>query len=133
MSVQRYEVCKKVTNSKSSVTAPRSSITEETVKQYLKVGDSLAGQIAKHGLRVRDFVLLSFVCDQGSMDIAQLVIALGLGQSSTLSCIDRLGKTGLIRQQTGPDDNDSLLISATTLGRSVVQKLDAIDEGNTEQ
>ena len=120
-------------NSKSSLTDLRSSITEETVEEYLKVGDSLAGLIAKNGLQVRDFVLLSFVCDQGSMDIARLVNALGLGRSSTLNCINRLEKTGLIGQQTGPDDNESLLISATVLGRLAVQKIDAFDDGNIEQ
>lgn len=114
-------------NSKSALTDLRSSITEETVEEYLKVGDSLAGLIAKNGLQVRDFVLLSFVCDQGSMDIARLVDALGLGRSSTLNCINRLEKTGLIGQQIGPDDNESLLISATVLGRLVVQKIDTID------
>ena len=120
-------------NSKSSLTDLSSSITEETVEEYLKVGDSLAGLIAKNGLQVRDFVLLSFVCDQGSMDIARLVNALGLGRSSTLNCINRLEKTGLIGQQTGPDDNESLLISATVLGRLAVQKIDAFDDGNIEQ
>ncbi len=122
-----------MTNSKSSLSDLRSSITEETLEQYLKVGDSLAGLIAKHGLQVRDIVLLSFVCDQGDMDIAQLVDTLGLGRSSTLRCIDRLEKTGLVRQQTGPHDGDSLLICATDLGMAALKRIDAFDEGNREQ
>ena len=67
------------------------------------------------------------------MDIAQLIAALGLGRSSTLSCLDRLEKTGIIGQRTGQDDNDSLLISATTLGRAVVNKIDAFDGEIREQ
>ena len=119
-----------MTNNRSTLSNARTSITEETVAQYLKVGDSLAGLIAEHDLHVRDFVLLSFVCDQGPMDIVQLVDVLGLGRSSTLGCIERLEKTGLIRQQTGSNDSESLLISATALGMAALNKIEAIDEGN---
>lgn len=117
-----------MTNSQSSSSDPRTSITKETVEHYLAVGDSLAGLIANQGLRVRDFVLLSFVRDQGPMDIAQLVVVLGLGQSATLSCLDRLEKAGLVQQQTGPHGGDVLLISPTTLGIEVINRIDEVDQ-----
>ena len=117
-----------MTNSQSSSSDPRTSITKETVEQYFAVGDSLAGLIANHGLRVRDFVLLSFVCDQGPMEIPRLVVDLGLGQSATLSCLDRLEKTGLVRQKTSPHEGDALPIVATSLGIEVINRIDAVDQ-----
>ncbi len=113
---------------KSIFSDPRASITEETVEQYLKVGDSLAGLIAKHGLRVQDFILLSFVSDQGPMEIEQLVNVLGLSRSSTFDCIDRLDQGGLVRQQTNPNDGDVVLISATDMGTDFINRIDSADE-----
>jgi DNA-binding MarR family transcriptional regulator len=106
----------------------RTSITEETVEQYIEAGDSRAGLIAKHGLKVRDFVLLSFASDQGPMQFDQLVNVLGPSQTSTLDCIDRLDQSGLIRQQKCPNGSDVVLISATDRGMDFINRVDSADE-----
>jgi DNA-binding MarR family transcriptional regulator len=113
---------------KSILSDSHASIAEETVEQYLEAGDSRAGLIAKHGLVVRDFVLLSFVSDQGPMQFDELVNVLGLGQTSTLDCIDRLDQSGLIRQQKCPNGSDVVLISATDRGTDFINRIDSADD-----
>ena len=116
-----------MTKRKSSSFDLGPSIAEETAEQYRLIGVSMTGLIAEYGLKVRDFVLLSFVCDQGPMEIDQLVRALGLSKSSTLGFTDRLSKRGLIQQRPSTDGSDVLLISATDMGVVLLSKIDSED------
>lgn len=72
------------------------SICEEALEGYRSAEDTFAGLIEKNHIEVRDFMVLSFICDQRGMTADRISSALGLSQESTMSCIERLRKTELV-------------------------------------
>ncbi len=83
---------------------PRSltrSICEEVLEQFSKSDDSLAGLIEANHIEVRDFMMLSLICDQGEMGVDQLASALGLSYEPIIGCIEHLRTAGLIRLAEG--------------------------------
>lgn len=72
------------------------SICEEALDRYSKFDDSLAGVIEQHHIEVRDFMILSFVCDQDEMAVDQLMAALGLSRETVEDCIVRLMNAELV-------------------------------------
>jgi hypothetical protein len=75
------------------------SICEEALTRFSNSDDSLAGIIEQYSINVRDFMLLSLVCDQGSFDIDQLGRAFGLTRKSAGEAIARLTGAGLVKQK----------------------------------
>lgn len=71
------------------------SICEEVLNRFSESDDSLAGIINENHIEVRDFMILSLVCDQQAMSIAQLCSALGLSRLSVVDCVGRLIQAGL--------------------------------------
>lgn len=86
--------------------------------------DSLAGVIEQHHIDVRDFMILSLVCDQGYFGVDQLTSALGLSTETVIDCIERMLSAGLVR--TCPDDSPLLAnsrIQSTSAGQVISQKI----------
>lgn len=75
---------------KQSPTEISISICEAALERYSALDDSLAELIRQASIEVRDFMLLSFVCDQGSMSVEQINRALGISPESTRHCVERL-------------------------------------------
>lgn len=92
------------------------SICEEALNRFSESEDSLAGVIAQHSIEVRDFMLLSIVCDQVEMHIGQLSRALGLSNESVIDCIGRLIRADLVKA-----DRES--ITTTAAGRLVARRI----------
>jgi DNA-binding MarR family transcriptional regulator len=100
------------------------SICEAALERYSKLDDSLAELIRQASIEVRDFMLLSFVCDQGTMSIDQISRALGLSRESTQHCVDRLIMAQLVYYNSNDDaPNGRHGISATTAGRRVTRRI----------
>ena len=92
------------------------SICEEALNRFSESEDSLAGLIAEHSIEVRDFMLLSIVCDQVEMHMGQLSRALGLSNEAVVECIGRLIRAELVRA-----DRES--ITTTAAGRLVARRI----------
>jgi DNA-binding MarR family transcriptional regulator len=100
------------------------SICEAALEHYSALDDTLAEMIRAASIEVRDFMLLSFVCDQGSMSIAQISRALGFSDESTQRCVDRLILAQLVhykRIATGLEDNHEII--PTTAGKRVTRRI----------
>lgn len=100
------------------------SICEEALERFTNSDDSLAGLIEAHSIEVRDFMILSFVCDQGELGIDQLTSALGISRESAHDCIERLVGAHLAvhrRVASVTDPKDSL--SPTPSGRTVTRRI----------
>lgn len=100
------------------------SICEEALDLFSKSDDSLAGLIEQNHIEVRDFMILSFVCDQGEMGVDQLIGALGLSHQTIQDRIERLLNAGFVRHnamqgQLKPEST----ICATAQGRTIVQRI----------
>lgn len=100
------------------------SICEAALERYSLADDSLAKLIREASIEVRDFMLLSFVCDQVCMSMEQISRALGLDRSVSQQCIDRLIKAGLLQYEDvdgGVDDNAQ--VYATSSGYRVCKHI----------
>ena len=53
------------------------SICEAVFKEYARLDDSLAELIRENHVQVRDFIILSFVWDQGGLSTEQIAQILG--------------------------------------------------------
>lgn len=71
------------------------SICEEALERFRQSEDSLAGLLEQNHIEVRDFMVLSFVCDQNGLGVEQLMSALRMSQHSINDCVDRLVAAGL--------------------------------------
>ena len=72
------------------------SICEEALASFSKSDDSLAGVIEQNHIELRDFMILSFICDQNAMSVEQICSALGLSRHTTIDCVGRLMSAGLV-------------------------------------
>ncbi len=100
------------------------SICEDVLEQYRSGDDTLAGLIERNHIEVRDFMILSFVCDQGSMSVDRIKSALGLSRESILSCVERLKNIELVifevDESSGKVKGD---ISPSMIGKAISQKI----------
>lgn len=100
------------------------SICEAALDRFRQSDDSLAGVIEQHDINVRDFMILSLVCDQGNLEIEQLARALGLSTKSVIDCIERMMSAGLLRYHS---DSSLLLtdkqIQSTDAGQLITQEI----------
>ena len=100
------------------------SICEEALNRFSESDDSLAGVIADHNIDVRDFMILSLICDQEELEVDQLTRALGLGSEVIVSCVERLMSAGLL--QFGEDSSLLLAdsrIQSTAAGRKFARRI----------
>jgi DNA-binding MarR family transcriptional regulator len=100
------------------------SICEAAFEEYTQLDDSLAKLIKKNCLDVRDFIILSFVGDQGNLSAEQIAKILGLSLERTGFCIERLIEANLIRFEDGVKDADGEhQIRLTATGRLVTSRV----------
>ncbi len=100
------------------------SICEEALESFNRSGDSLAELVEQNNIEVRDFVLLSFVCDQHELAVGQLSQVLGLDRDSVLACLERLQTAGFVRyQQVAETAEESDLVTPTEPGREIARRM----------
>lgn len=76
------------------------SIVEEAMTRFSESDDSLAKVVEEQHIEVRDFMILSIICDQGSMSLEQLGSVLGLSKHSIADCVSRLMIADLVAAET---------------------------------
>ena len=72
------------------------SIAGRAIALAVAQNDSLAAVLQASGMELRDFIVLSFVSDQGPIDTERLARLIGLDRDTTLRCIERLIAAGLV-------------------------------------
>lgn len=72
------------------------SISGRSAELFFAKDPTLARMLHEHGIGVRDFILASFLYDQGAMDVSQLVRTLGLETEDVMRSITRLFAAGLL-------------------------------------
>ena len=100
------------------------SICEAAFNEYVDLDDSLAKLIQENCIEVRDFIILSFVCDQGELSAGQIAQILGIGLDKTRCCIGRLKEAGLIEiSDSGSKSDEDLPIRLTSTGHKVTLRI----------
>lgn len=72
------------------------SISGMSAELFLSNDDSLAALVVSHGIKVRDFILLSFLSDQGPMSVSRLARVVSIDPQSTLRGLKRLSAANLV-------------------------------------
>ena len=100
------------------------SICEEALTGFSASDDSLAGLIEKHHIEVRDFMILSFICDQNTMSVGQLGDALGLSRHTMIDCVSRLIQAELANAELRDDPHMSTnRVTPTGAGRILARRI----------
>ena len=105
------------------------SICEAAFEKYTTIDDSLSEQIQKNSIGVRDFIILSFVCDQDELSIEQISGIVSLSFTKTGDCIGRLANAGLVQYKDGESESDSnRSIYATPAGRVMALRVHGLQD-----
>jgi DNA-binding MarR family transcriptional regulator len=100
------------------------SISGMSAAHFISKDDSLASLLLNHGIKVRDFILLSFLSDQGSMSVARLGRVAGIELKQTLRGLKRLSAANLvIREPTARDDEMASIARLTARGEEIAGRI----------
>ena len=100
------------------------SISGRSADFYVKKDDSLASLLLSHGIKVRDFILLSFLSDQGPMSITRLAHIVGIGRKSTLEGLKRLSAANLVLREPAPtNDEMESMARLTSRGEDIAGRI----------
>lgn len=72
------------------------SIAGQSASYFIAKDDSLASLLLNHGIQIRDFILLSFLSDQGPMSVVRLSRVVGIDPGTTLRSLQRLSAVNLV-------------------------------------
>jgi len=101
------------------------SISSQSAAHYFSGDPSIAQLLLSHGIRVRDFMLVSFLFDQGPLSIDELAGIMDIEPSGLQECINRLVAVGLIvRDPESPDPNSRSTVRLTGQGQDVAGRID---------
>ena len=75
------------------------SISGMSAALFVTKDDSLASLLLNHDIKVRDFILLSFLSDQGPMSILRLSRVVGIEPEKTLNGLRRLSAVNLVLRE----------------------------------
>jgi DNA-binding MarR family transcriptional regulator len=104
------------------------TICEEALESFSHSDDSLAKLVERNNIEVRDFIILSFVCDQDELAVEQLSHVLGLNRDGVLKCLERLQTAGFVHyHQVAETAEASDLVTPTEPGREIASRMLAED------
>ena len=100
------------------------SIAGQSAAHFIAIDDSLASLLLNHGIKVRDFILLSSLSDQGPMSILRLSRAVGIEPKVALRSVKRLSSANLVLRNPalGAEKYESVA-RLTTRGEEVALKI----------
>lgn len=106
------------------------SISGLSAAHFITKDDSLASLLLNHGIQVRDFILLSFLSDQGPMTMVKLARVVGIDPSQILQGVKRLSAANLLIREPSPtDDAVDSIAKLTTRGEEIAARIsDQIDQ-----
>jgi len=100
------------------------SIAGQSATLFLADDDSLAGLVLSHGIKVRDFILLSFLSDQGSMDMVRLARVVGIELAKAERGLERLSAAGLVLRDPKSAHTDmQMMVTLTGRGQDVANRI----------
>jgi len=100
------------------------SIAGQSAAHFVASDESLASLLLNHGIKVRDFILLSFLSDQGPMSIVRLSRTVGIEPRLALRSLKRLSKANLVLRDPPPDgQNYESVARLTSRGEKIALKI----------
>jgi len=102
------------------------SISGQSAAFFISKDDSLASLVLNHGIKVRDFIMLSFLSDQGPMSVVRLARVVGIEPEKTLRGLRRLSAANLVlREPASTEDELESIARLTSRGEEIAVKISA--------
>lgn len=102
------------------------SIAGQSAAHFIARDDSLASLLLNNGIKVRDFILLSFLSDQGPMSIMRLSRVIGIKPAATLNSLQRLSAVNLVLREPVPmHAKYEAMACLTTRGEEIAGRITA--------
>ena len=90
------------------------------------LGSAIANQrLREHGLKVRQYSLLSLVCEPQAPTQREISEFLVLDPSQVVALVDELEGRGLLRREPDPRDRRSKILVPTDDGRALLERAEA--------
>lgn len=101
-----------------------SSIAGQSAAHFIAMDESLASLLVNNGIKVRDFILLSFLSDQGPMSVLRLARTVGMEPEATLRSLKRLSSANLlVREPTSKNEKYKAVARLTMRGEEIAVKI----------
>jgi DNA-binding MarR family transcriptional regulator len=109
---------------KKMLSGADTSISGQSAALFVTEDESLAALILHHDIKVRDFILLSFLSDQGPMSILRLAGVIGIDpQEVTLSVKRLTGKGLLLRDPIDTNAATDEMVTLTGRGQDIASRI----------
>ena len=100
------------------------SICAAALERFSQSEDSLAGIIEQHHIAVREFMIVSLICDQEELGLDQLSRALGLSAKTVIDCVERMIDAGMLQLGAGSSLHlEDCRIQSTPAGQLITRKI----------
>jgi DNA-binding MarR family transcriptional regulator len=100
------------------------SISGQSAANFITQNDSLASLLLNHGITVRDFILLSFLSDQGSLSVLQLARVVDIEPETVCQSLKRLSAASLvIRDPKSTDTKTEIMVTLTGRGQQIASRI----------
>lgn len=101
------------------------SISGRSAALYFANDPSVAHLLLNFGIRVRDFIVISFLADQGPLTVDQLARMLSIEPTDILTSVKRLAAAGLVmRRPVRSGSGLESLVRLTDRGEDMASKVD---------
>jgi DNA-binding MarR family transcriptional regulator len=105
--------------------SPDADLTWLLHRAAQRMRSAIEGQAARHGINLRDYIVLSALGAPQQLTQLALGEALGLDKTTMTLELDRLEKKGLVVRRPDPADRRARLPAATAAGRALRAKVSA--------
>ena len=100
------------------------SISGLSAAHFISKDDSLASLLLNHGIKIRDFILLSFLSDQGPMTVIRLARVVGIEPEKTIRGLRRLSAANLVqREPASTHDELESIARLTARGEEIAGRI----------
>jgi DNA-binding MarR family transcriptional regulator len=100
------------------------SISGMSAELFATKDDSLASLLLNHGIKVRDFILLSFLSDQGPMSVIRLARVVGIEPDKTDEGLRRLSAVNLVlREPAASNEKLDSVARLTSRGEEIAGRI----------
>jgi DNA-binding MarR family transcriptional regulator len=111
----------------SPASAPRPSADSEITWLLHRAAQRMRGatgeQAEKHGIQLRDYIVLSALDKTPDLTQVELAKALGLDKTTLMSQLDRLERMGLVVRRSDPRDRRTRIPEITQAGNALRAKV----------
>jgi len=107
---------------------PEVSVSGRSAALYFANDPSVAQLLRRHGITIRDFILMSFLSDQGPLTVEQLARIVNIEPDSLLTSIRRLAAAELLVREppaAGMRSGTEAVVRLTSRGQDIASRINA--------